>query len=134
MEVVLAKDAVLPTLKETANGPRLLVPSCNCSVAVSVLPQPLLAVKENVRVTGAPFGSNVPKFCGAPGAVTPPVGSPMTKPQEVVLTGTSGKTEGTHAIAFQVLNNSGQDVEIAFWIADAKGTESPRVKKTLSVQ
>jgi hypothetical protein len=57
-----------------------------------------------------------------------------TAPNELSLDKAAGQKEGTHALALQIAALKAGEVDVAFWLVDAKGNESEHVKRTITVK
>jgi hypothetical protein len=55
-------------------------------------------------------------------------------PNELTLDKAAGQKEGTHAFALQMAASKAGEIEVAFWLVDAKGNESEHVKRTITIK
>lgn len=69
--LLFVNEWLSPIVKVNATVPKLCAPSCNCNVAVKVLPGTPLTTKLNGRETVAPFATSAPYDRGALGLETP---------------------------------------------------------------
>ena len=63
-----------------------------------------------------------------------PKGGTSQAPKELALSEAAGQKEGTHALVLQLGATQAGEAEVAFWLVDAKGNESEKVKRTITVK